>query len=255
MLKKRLIGVVTILQGLAVQSFGFNRYLPLGTPEVLVENLDRWNADEILIQCIDRSVCQIGPDFSLLERVGSLGLSTPLIYAGGIRNVEEAIKVVSLGADRILLNSMLWDDPQQIQHISKELGTQAVIASMPVRVEKGKMLWLDYRTKNEVVLSNEDYKFLPFEWVSEILLTDWLHDGISGGFDNTIPAHFPIKNKPLIVFGGISKSSQYEEILSCPNVMAICIGNFLNYKEHAIQSIRQKIVGQHIRSAQYAMKC
>ncbi len=55
MLKKRLIGVVTVREGWAVQSFCYNRYLPLGRPEAIVENLDRWGADEILIHCIDRS--------------------------------------------------------------------------------------------------------------------------------------------------------------------------------------------------------
>ena len=35
MLKKRLIGVVTVRRGWAVQSFGYKRWLPLGRPEVL----------------------------------------------------------------------------------------------------------------------------------------------------------------------------------------------------------------------------
>lgn len=115
MLKKRLIGVVTVRQGWAVQSFNYSRYLPLGKPEVLVENLDRWGADEILIQCIDRSVANAGPDFPLLDRLGALGLSTPLIYAGGIRNAEDAVKAVNLGADRLSVDTLLWDAPHQLE--------------------------------------------------------------------------------------------------------------------------------------------
>ena len=46
MIPKRLIGVVIVKDGWAVQSFGYRRWLPLGRPEVLVENLDRWGADE-----------------------------------------------------------------------------------------------------------------------------------------------------------------------------------------------------------------
>ena len=83
MLKKRLIGVVTIKNGWAVQSFGYQRYLPLGKPECLVENLDRWGADEILVHVIDRSVSGEGPDYELLEKFARLGLGTPLIYGGG----------------------------------------------------------------------------------------------------------------------------------------------------------------------------
>ena len=40
MIKKRLIGVITVRQGWAVQSFGYQRHLPLGRPEVLMVIID-----------------------------------------------------------------------------------------------------------------------------------------------------------------------------------------------------------------------
>lgn len=252
MLKKRLIGVVTVLQGWAVQSFGYCRYLPLGKPEVLIENLDRWGADEILIQCIDRSQGQMGPDFSLLKRVGALGLSTPLIYGGGIRYVDDAVKVVSLGADRILVDSILWNKPQQLEGISRELGTQALIANMPVCAKENGLYWRNYRTKEEVNLQDPTLARLHLDWVSEVMLTDWTHEGVFSGFDPSIPAIFPIAGKPLILFGGLSEHSQYQSVLSMPNVVAVGVGNFLSYKEHAVQKIKQQMAGISIRAAQYA---
>ncbi len=254
MLKKRLIGVVTVRQGLAVQSFSYCRYLPLGKPEVLIENLDRWGADEILIQCIDRNAEHAGPDFTLLKRVGALGLSTPLIYGGGIRHVEDAVKVISLGADRISVDSMLWDTRQQLQNISRELGTQALIANMPVRAQENSLLWRNYRTRDEIPLNDKSLGSLPLEWVSEVMLTDWLHEGVAGGFDRVIPVLFPLKNIPLLLFGGLSESEQYIEVLSQPNVVAVGVGNFLSYKEHAIQQIKQKINELPIRVAQYSVE-
>jgi cyclase len=251
-LNKRLIGVVTVRQGWAVQSFSYHRYLPLGKPEVLIKNLDRWGADEILIQCIDRSSEYAAPDFALVERVGALGLSTPLIYSGGIRNAEDAVKVVSLGADRISVDSLLWDAPQQLENISRKLGTQALIANMPVNVKENCLFWRNYRTEEEINLSDQILTKLPLEWISEVMLTDWSHEGIVGGFDLRIPALFPLAKKPLLVFGGLSESEQYQSVLSNQNVVAACVGNFLNYKEHAVQQIKQQMVGIPIRTAQYA---
>ena len=49
MFKKRIIGVITIYNNLAVQSFSYSKILPLGNPKILLENLDRWNTDEIII--------------------------------------------------------------------------------------------------------------------------------------------------------------------------------------------------------------
>ena len=128
MIKKRLVGVVTVKDGWAVQSFGYGRWLPLGKPEVLTENLDRWGADEIVLQCIDRGAR--GPDLQLLGRVSSKGLSTPLIYAGGIRNAADAVAAVKSGADRVCVDSLLHDDPEALRALSAPLGAQAVIASM-----------------------------------------------------------------------------------------------------------------------------
>ena len=68
---KRLIGI-TIKEDWVVQSFRFNEYLPLGRPETVVENLDRWQLDEILILNIDRTTSNLGPNFSLLEKLGDL---------------------------------------------------------------------------------------------------------------------------------------------------------------------------------------
>lgn len=252
MLKKRLIGVVTVRQGWAVQSVGYRRYLPLGKPEVLIENLDRWGADEILVQCIDRSTAQAGPDFGLLARVGALGLSTPLIYGGGIRHAEDAVQAVRLGADRVSLDAMLWDAPQRLVSLSRELGTQALIAHMPVSLQNHGLAWRNYRDGQEVLLEESVLARLHLDWVSEVMLTDWSHEGVRGGFDDLIPAHFPLADKPLLVFGGLSESAQFESLLSRPNVVAAGVGNFLSYREHAIQQIKRNMFGIPVRAAHYA---
>ena len=67
MYKKRLMGVIVVKDGWAVQSFGYQRYLPLGNPAILAENLNRWGVDEILLLSIERSRKNLGPDFDLLE--------------------------------------------------------------------------------------------------------------------------------------------------------------------------------------------
>ncbi len=251
MLNKRLVGVVTVRQGWAVQSFCYNRYLPLGRPEVIVENLDRWGADEILINCIDRSSTQMGPDFSLLERVSNLGLSTPLIYGGGIRNVEDAVKAVSLGADRVTLDAMIWDYPNRLEPLSRALGTQALIANMPVTIMGQSLIWYNYRNSSEIHLSQATLDRINLEWVSEVMLTDFQNEGLELGFDSTIPRLFPLKEKPLLVFGGLSNPVQIQDVLSLPNVVGAGVGNFLNYKEHAIQLIKEKIFGVPMRAPNY----
>ena len=49
MLNKRLIGVVTVINGLAVQSFGYKRYLPLGKPEIVAKNISSWRLNRCIL--------------------------------------------------------------------------------------------------------------------------------------------------------------------------------------------------------------
>jgi len=253
MLKKRLIGVVTIKDGWAVQSFGYRRYLPLGKPEVLVQNLDRWGADEILLQCIDRSRDRLGPDLNLLKAISRLGITTPLIYSGGISNREDAIKVVSFGSDRIMVDSMLLNSPQSLEAVARDLGTQAVIAHLAVRITaNGTSVALDYQNLSEHPL--ERYlKNLPLQWISELMVSDWQNEGTPGRFDERLlDIDWNIhKQLPLLCFGGISEASQIQRVLGHPQVMAVGVGNFLNYREHAVQLLRQQLVGSAVRTHHY----
>jgi len=239
MLKKRIVGVITVRQGLAVQSIGYCRYLPLGRPEILAENLDRWGIDEILIQCIDRSTLGLGPDFDLLRRIAARGIGTPLVYGGGIRTDDQAAAVIAQGADRILVDATFYDRPAVIRRIASTLGAQAVIASVPLSARlEGPALW-DYRCRQSVAWPLECSHLLAENLVSEVLVIDQAHEGTPSSFDiSLLDAPF-LRGCCLIPFGGISDAGQIETMLSMPSVSAVAVGNFLNYREHAVQSLKR----------------
>lgn len=252
MLKKRLIGVVTVRGGWAVQSFGYRRWLPLGRPEVLIENLDRWGVDEILLQCIDRSAADSGPDLTLLERIGRLGLSTPLIYAGGIASVEQANAVVHAAADRIIVDSLLHDAPGRVAEIASHLGAQAVIGGFPLATGAGGLTWLDHRRHTSGPLSVAALSLFERGLISEALVIDWRHEGQRGGFDEALVRDFPLRDVPLIAFGGLSEAAQHRRLLENPLVVATAVGNFLSYREHAAQSLKAALGGLPLRAPAYS---
>lgn len=252
MLSKRLVGVVTVKDGWAVQSFGYKRYLPLGKPECLVQNLDRWGVDEILLQVIDRSVSSDGePDFRLLERIGQLGLETPLMYGGGVRSLRHGLDAVHLGADRVVLDSILRDDLAVVGALSENLGAQAVVASLPVSLNGNAIEWLDYRSGSSCPLSPEVLAIARDSVISEFLLIDWKNEGHPGAFDMRLLRHFPLPEVPRIAFGGLSEAIQMSGLLALPEVSAVAVGNFLSYREHAVQKYKEALRGAPVRPAAY----
>ena len=112
MLRQRLLAAVTVKAGRAVQSMGYKRYLPLGDVTCVVENLDRWGADGIVVLSIDRQLQ--GPDLKLLKRLSQLRLSTPLTYGGGIRTAAQALAAVQTGAERLVIDRARSESSEHI---------------------------------------------------------------------------------------------------------------------------------------------
>ena len=258
MIKKRLIGVITVKQGWAVQSFGFQRHLPLGRPEVVAQNLDRWGVDEILLQCIDRSRQGLGPDLDLLARLSRQGLATPLVYQGGIRTVHDAVAVVQAGAERIAVDSLLRDHPAQAHALAEALGAQALIAALPLAWQDGQLQWLDHRQPgrlNATPLPPALLAVLRSGAISEALLIDWRNEGQpagSAGFDDALLDHWPLPNLPLIAFGGLGEVRRLSAVLQRPAVVAAGVGNVLSWREHAVQALKASLIGLPLRPAHYA---
>lgn len=252
MVKKRLIGVITVKDGWAVQSFGYRRHLPLGHPEVLAENLNRWGADEILIQCIDRTRTGRGPDFALLQRLNAMGLSTPLTYAGGVRDASDAGRVVQSGAERLCVDATLQDSPESVRRIAALIGAQAVIGAMPFDADDRGARWVDYRTGSPITMTAAQRALFEEGVISEVLVIDRVHEGSARSFAMPILDHLPVAEVPLIVFGGLSEAGQIESVLRRERVAAVGVGNFLNYREHAIQALKRELAGTTLRAASYA---
>ena len=150
-MKTRISGFVTIKNDWAVQSFGFKKYLPIGKPEIVVENLSRWGADEIYVNCIDSSKNLEGPNIKILRKIYKRKINTPIIYSGGIRNLSDAKKVINEGADRIAINTSAFNkNPNYFLSISNFLGSQALILCCTF-IKKNKSFFLVqlYKSKNK----------------------------------------------------------------------------------------------------------
>lgn len=251
MLKKRLVGVVTVRHGWAVQSFGYNKHLPIGRPECFVENLDRWGADEILVQVIDRSKGTLGPDFDMLARIGKLGLETPLIYAGGISTEEHATQAIQLGADRICVNHALHHATDEVRRMSARLGAQAIIGAVPINLSQG-LKRLDHVTGKEKPFGDVIPELVSQRVISELVLIDWKHEG---GITHLTPEQLgplPIPQVPLILFGGFSDPTTTRRFYRHPAVAAVAVGNLFAYREHAYQVYKHEVESDFIRAAAYA---
>lgn len=234
---KRLIGCIIVKDNLAVQSFSFKNYLPIGKPEYLAENLDRWGVDEILVLDISRTKNSYGPNLKVIENIVNLSLKTPLIYGGGIRDLGDVKSIIKNGVERVVIDTLLHSSLYEVKKISDYFGKQSLIGSFPIIKIKNKLSLFDYRTN---ILKDLNIKLYE-EIISEALIIDVVNEGNSNSFDTSILNHFQNQKTPLIYFGGLNNINKIKFILSNKNTNGVGLGNFLNYKENAVQKFKDKL--------------
>ena len=211
-MRSRVIASLIVKNKIVVQSFSFQKYLPLGDIKICCENLDNWNVDEINIACIDRSLNNSGPDLELVEKVSSLGISTPITYSGGIRNVKDAETVIAKGADRICVNSLFMNNSKILKDIAYSIGSQSLLINLNIK-KKGSNFYL-YNYLNKKVVPIESISLGLIDFASELIITDVDNEGSDNNFNldivEIIKKKFP--EKKLIFFGGITKKNKIDNI-------------------------------------------
>ena len=215
----------------------------------MVQNLDRWGADEILLVCIDRG--DKGPHTKLLREISEMGVTTPIIYAGGIRTQDDAIEVIKAGADRIAIDAGWKVAPDNVIKIHEAIGAQAVIASVPVSFNDQKLNAYDYVTRTMTPFPDPLLKAIQNNLVSEIIVTDYLSEGSSQAFNLALLEAFPSTLPQLIAFGGVHTPEIAHSVLSHPRCVAVGIGNYLSYQEHAMQKFKVALNDLGVREPQY----
>ena len=142
------------------------------------------------------------------------------MYAGGIQNEEQAAEIIR--ADRALYrDTLLHSDLKEVKKIAMRLGGQAIVGSMPVKVDtNGKVGWYNYHTGQDFLL-NDDIKILINEgFISEILLIDFKNNGYDGAFDFRTLDIFKNFDVPLILFVGLSTDIVLKKALDMKEVAA-----------------------------------
>ena len=131
MLKKRLIALIISKGPLIVQSFGFNRYLPIGNVKTAIEFFVNWDVDEIILIDIDASKKNILIDLELIKWA-SEECFVPITIGGGIKSLDNIRNILKYGADKICINSIIREDPDFIQKSSDIFGSQCITVSIDV---------------------------------------------------------------------------------------------------------------------------
>jgi cyclase len=177
----------------------------LGDPLNAIKIFNEKRVDELVIIDIDSSKNRTLIDFEYIESLCS-ECFMPVAYGGGIRSMNDIKKMFSLGIEKVIINSLLVENPIIIEEAIKTFGAQSIVASIDYKKH-----WLTKKTHPYIhsgtkKIKKEVYQFIEdciSLGVGEILLTNIDHEGTFKGYDFEIIKDLTLKI-PIILHGGAS---------------------------------------------------
>lgn len=234
MLKKRLIANLLLREGLIVQSFGFNKYLPVGRPRFSIENVVKWDVDEIIL--LDMSAAKESRMISkkMIEMISQFCF-VPLTVGGGITKVSDVRQIIRAGADKVSINTNAIRNPNLIAEIADVFGSQCIVISIDCKKKPDNHYYVH---KN---YSEQKTDLELIEWVKtcerlgagELLINSVDRDGSRLGYDEKlIEMVCNTVSIPVICCGGVGKFEHFASGIKA-GASAVAAANIFHHLEHS----------------------
>lgn len=225
MLARRIIPCLDVKDGKVVKGVKFRNHEIIGDIVPLAEQYARQGADELVFYDITASSDQRVVDKSWVSRIAQV-IDIPFCVAGGIKSVEDAGKILEMGADKISINSPALSDPTLITALHDTFGQQCVVVGIDsfFNAQSGQFQVYQFtgdesRTQQTQWQTGDWVKEVQQRGVGEIVLNCMNQDGVRKGYDikqlNNIRQ---ICTVPLIASGGAGEMQHFAEVFQQADV-------------------------------------
>ena len=175
----------------------------LGDPVNAVKIFNRKGIDELSVLDIGATKNNREPDFELLKDIASEAFM-PLSCGGGITTVEQVHDLLSIGYEKVVINSELVRNPELVKKSAELFGSQSIVASIDAKKVDGVYKCViadgtDIINRSPIELAEEAEKL----GAGEIILNSVDNDGMMQGYDLDLVRNVVDTVKiPVIALGG-----------------------------------------------------
>ena len=248
MLTKRIIPCLDIKEGRTVKGVNFVDIRDAGDPVELGILYSQQGADELVFLDITATVEKRKTLIELVKRVAA-NINIPFTVGGGISSVEDVSVLLQHGADKVSVNTSAFKNPQLIQDLSKEFGSQCVVLAIDTKKEEDGE-WYVYlnggRTKTDMKTTDWAKQAVDLG-AGEILLTSMNNDGTKNGFALAITAQLSnTLSVPIIASGGAGSMEHFKDVFTKGNADAALAASIFHYKEIGIPELKQYLHQENI---------
>ena len=236
----RIIARLDIKNSNLIKSINFEGLKVIGDPNSFAKKYYNEGADELIFMDLVASLYNRNNLHEIVKKA-SENIFIPLTVGGGIRSIEDALRIFDSGADKIAINTAAIKNPNLITKLANRFGSQAIVVSIEAKRKENK-LWEAY-----IESGREQTGINVVNWAKtaaemgcgEILLTSIDHEGTGRGFDQELlQAVTREMNIPIIASGGFGKLDDLETAFIKSKVDAIAIADAIHYEKKNLREIR-----------------
>ena len=233
MLRSRIIPCLLIHNKGLVKTVKFKEPKYVGDPINAVKIFNEKEVDELIVLDIDATKENRGPNLKMIKNLAD-ECRMPLCYGGGINTVEQAVKIISLGVEKVALSYSALNDIELCQQIGDIIGNQSVVVVIDVKKKKlfgGYDIYTHNGTKKSKWNLFDFIAKLEEIGIGEIVINSIDNDGVMQGYD--IPLLESVREKctmPITVLGGAGSLEDIKKMISKFKIIGVAAGSLFVFK-------------------------
>ena len=247
MIKIRIIPCLDVDNGRVVKGINFVNLVDAGDPVKQAKFYSENGADEITFLDITATHEKRFARVDIIERTANECL-VPLTVGGGIRSVDDMKNFLSVGADKVSVNSSAIKEPKIITEGAMKFGNQCIVVAIDAK--KIKNSWKVFINGGRVETGID-----AIQWAKkveklgagEILLTSMDRDGTKKGFDLELTKKISSSvGIPVIASGGIGKIDHFVDGVVKGGASALLAASVFHFGEFGISEVKKHLISKGI---------
>ena len=203
-----------------------------------------FSIDELIVLDVTR-VSRSTEDFCEALKDLTEGCFVPISAGGGIRSIDQARALLRSGADKVVVNSPLYESDKLVDSLASEFGQQCVVASMDIKATPNGTfrVWTESGTRCVDGEVSDWIKKVDRSAVGEIYLNSIDRDGTGHGYEMKLLDLIPETiTKPVIFAGGVGNATHLAQGLADSRVDAVATANLFNFVGDGLKKARLSLV-------------
>jgi cyclase len=251
----RVIPCLDVDGGRVVKGVNFANLRDAGDPVELGARYDQEGADELVFYDITASAEARDTMVDVVARCAEQ-VFIPLTVGGGVRTLDDARRLLRVGADKVSVNSGALRRPELIGELSAEFGAQCVVLGMDVRrsenprFKSGAEVYIN-GGRRAVGLDSLDWaRRAESLGAGEIVLNSMDRDGTRLGFDLSLTRLISDNvGIPVVASGGVGRVEHLVEGATRGGADAVLAASIFHFGEVSVGEAKR-----HLRQAGVAVR-